>query len=480
MLLPSPESVEEFARERQVLVSQREDLARRRRDIERRERGNRRDMKAAGGVGAIVEESDLHAARKQRDDAWEKVRDSGRAVGKRDAARVDQGIRASDELADRLRREADRVAAVTALRADADLLVEDLAAHESEVKAVEKREREWSMRWRRVWRPMSVQSISNDPESTGAMRDWLRRARDLIAVDERLQQVEGDLETKHAQLSGVRAQLTEALASLGVKVARRDGLERVVVKATQVYQHWLATGERREQIARRLAESETERRREERALAEQQSLLARWESEWRKAMAMLGIAGEIGVEEAVAVLDGLIALSTKNNEARVQRARVRGIEAELDAFQREVQDLASVHRGGLDAMEPLDAAEALIRKYRQTVTLVDTRERVRHEVSEKEQLLCQLQVEQESVTCEFTSLFEMAGVGDVCALEEAELRSQQATALDASVAEIEGELIGAGEGASIADLVGPDVALGNRCGPRSAGRARGRDRDARR
>ena len=203
--VPSLESVRRCEATAADLARQATDLERRRAEIEQAAEQNQARLTQVIGRDDVPSEAGLGRARGQRDAAWRAARtawNDGVAPSDTgpDAARiwaefapettppgdladaVEQATTATDDLADRLRREAGRVAEVA--------LVEDelkrIAANQKEVSANQAALAEnlavFEVAWRELWAPMGITS----PLPPGEMREWRERFTALLARADQL------------------------------------------------------------------------------------------------------------------------------------------------------------------------------------------------------------------------------------------------------------------------------------------------------
>ncbi len=447
LALPTAATVDDFAKELHALSVAEDDVVRRRREVERRARTNRRDLRVAKAGAAVVGEKDLEAARGDRDAAWQRAK-TAKALSKKVIAPVERGMRKSDEIADRLRREADRIAALSSLQAEAESLAAEIGGLDTETAELAARRRDCDRRWRRTSKKLGLE------ESTPAeVRDWLARAAGVKEAEASRQRLAAEHARLAKTMARVRAELAGAARKLGVKVAQRDSLPRLATKAAAALERWRAQAAEGAALERELAALARDCQRERRALAEQQSKIEAWQRQWRRATALLGAGDELGTEEALAVMDGLVALSAKSAAAQSQRLRVAGIETEVAAFEKEVAVLVAEYADDCRAMPATEAAEALIRHYRTAVAQAETRRRLEGEVAERRRALREIELAGEESEKALAQMMARAGVVDAAALEAAEQRSREAIELDMSIEALERELLDAGEGADLDSLV---------------------------
>jgi len=186
--------------------------------------------------GAVPLESDLITARGVRDEVWHLLRrqwDGGEDITAEAAQFQTEGLlpdvfearlATTDELSDRLRREADRVHALASLQVQGEDLERQSSNLTEQLKAcaseTEKLDKDWQSEW------TSCQIVPLTPRE---MRNWLE---DLGKLRERVEQVNLDRQ-KLADLEQVREQqilqLQGELAAHGKKVTTDEELEPLLL-----------------------------------------------------------------------------------------------------------------------------------------------------------------------------------------------------------------------------------------------------------
>jgi uncharacterized protein YhaN len=394
LAVPSAESVARFEAADSARAKKRERIDTRRAEIDREAATVARDLDAMRRAGDVPTEEDLGRARAARDEAWDLVRarlDDARA------AAYEARVREADGVADRLRREAERVARL------ARLLAEEAshAAERDEVRRaladLDAEAGRESERWSALWASCGVSPLS-PPE----MRAWIGRHAQLVEAVEQL----------HAVVADDRSAAAKELEDLAREAKRHAADE-----------------------------------------AEHDRALAAWRDEWREATAPLRLGADPAPEEASAVLDALSDLFARVDAADGERRRVRDLEAEIARVTAEVRDLA--RRGAADLVEkpPLDAGDEIVRRFERARAERSERQRLDEQLEEKRAALA-LQVERaQRAERRLAELVASAGAPDVAALEEAERRSTEVRALRVDLAALEEKLMGQAEGVSIEALV---------------------------
>lgn len=301
--------------------------------------GNLRTLKLAGEPPT---EEDLIAARAYRERGWTLVR-SAWLDGDRDEAAettfdpslplaqaYEKSVLNADGVADRIRREAERVAQKASLLADRKLQEERAEGLSEKIEhLVENRkvpDGEWISRW-------SLTGIV--PMTPREMRSWMsswkdlsRRAADIRKLDTQVSKIGEEIERS-------RNTLLDSLATLGVLVPPEGfSLEMVLLQAEEVVRSAKDLRLRRDGLKKEIeeaikgkAEAEEEERKENEAFSQ-------WEKDWESVVNKLS-AG-LPVSTATAFLDKCLALSKKMEEIEKDKGRIEGMKKDIKEFEEKV------------------------------------------------------------------------------------------------------------------------------------------------
>ncbi len=307
-------------------------------------------------AGTVPTEDDLAQARALRDRLWRLIRrawesnglptpdDVGALLEPRQAAIISPGSMAdaferwesqADSHADRLRREASRVAQHAASLASLLKARQRLEFLEIQEKELLQRAEETRSQWATAWT-----SLGLDPLSPREMRGWLQLRKDLLKQAAELQ----DLRTEQKGLEGKHVlhhqRLSQRLQALGCPSCPPD-------------ESLTSLRDRAEAELKRLAELEIKRNRliesvsklkRQLEAARAQDLvveqrLGTWRSQWAVAVAPLSLAPDVAIEEAAEVVNQATDLQSRIKEARDSQRRIAVLRQEAAQFASEVRSL---------------------------------------------------------------------------------------------------------------------------------------------
>ena len=464
--VPPPESVDRAAEEWASIEKQRERLDDELEALERRRLELDRFIDELQRGGAVPTEEELEGARARRDEVWERVRAALGGRSKENAALAEgyeARVREADALGDRLRREAARVAKLANLLADRGATEKRAAAAVLERARVAGIFKDAAERWIHLWKPCGF-----EPLSPAEMRGWLSRHAALVSLSEQKSAAAHERETFARLIAEHREELEEALSDLGelpegpAKTGRggraREAAGEIELAALIAHADRTAAaleriGQRRIEIEQGLVTLTKERERLARERAEGEEELATWRKAWGKAVAPLGLGEDASAEEATAILDELNELFRKVDEIKKTLVRVEAMERDAGQFEADVEAVAREHAPDLLG-EPADQVAAqIIKRYQQGAADLAERNQLDRELLDKKRRLDEQRQRKLGGEARLDELMRAAAASDLAALEAAERRSQEAEALARGLKEAEEQLVQAGEGAGLKELI---------------------------
>ena len=301
-----------------------------------------RSLEALSLAGAVPTETDLAQARSHREDGWSLIKRAwlGHEDVTGDMASYDPinpfpqsyevAVTGGDEVSDRLRREADRVALkaqhlAAQRRITADL--ETLAIQEAELNT---RGEALRADWVRAWEPGGVM-----PLTPSEMRGWLLRLETLRGHVEQLEEARGKAGDLREKVAGHAGTLKERLRELGVEPpAYLEQLRPILEQADAVVEATEQVKSARDELARLNRERPGAARDADQA----DEAVSTWRREWTDALQPLGLAGDTGPTVAQTVLEAWLELFRKlDDEAELAR-RVYGIDKDIEEYEAEVRE----------------------------------------------------------------------------------------------------------------------------------------------
>ncbi len=410
-------------------------------------------------AGTVPTEEELTRVRSEREQAWqllrrqwidgEDVKTEAQAIdGKRalpDA--FEHRMTGADKLADRLRREAERVHTQASLLAElkngthhAEEIAEQLGQCEAKKKQID-------TDWETLWAPCEIQ-----PHTPREMRAWLdtvEKLRDrVVELNMRRQQI-NDLEqtrTTHIQA------LTQQLQSLGKNAPDTSSLEAILLESEKVTEELEGIHRQRETLDN---EIKTLEQTQESVHAEGQtakSALDEWDRQWGKVVEGVGLEGDILPSEAAEMIDTLRELFAKKSETEKLHIRIQAIDEDANSFNALVSNMVAnvaSELGNLSAEESVTRLNTMLSGSR---TSLSRRQQIQEQLQQARQDIKDSEATIQAMTTRVDALCVEAHCDNHTELEEAERKSADHRRKKEEIASLEQVILDSGEGISLPDL----------------------------
>ena len=410
---------------------------------------------------AVPTEEALKDARTRRDaafgllrDKWEKGRDVAEAtrelLGK--GKLIDlypKSVEEADELADRLRSEADRVAELAQLLEQRQRLAADDAANGTAVLQHETTAKELDEEWRETWR-----HVPAAPPKIDDARAWREDFDRLVGRWAELAEAQEQQEELEAWIATQLAGLRSATASLDPAAPPAAGLAAAVSAAEKLRQRVEKDERVRADHARETRATEQAIRASEAEIQDVEGEIHAWKTRWDEAVRGLVHGGTSAPDDALVAVDGIDKALRALDEADGYHARISAIGRDADSFRVDVRLLAerladpTVLEDGEEAVwvEGIHRRLAAVLKEdegrRQALKL---RDRLKDDVARAAEAVS-------SARLTLAGLRDEAQCGTDGDLALAEQRSADLRAGQADLARIEKDLVRSGDGQTIAAL----------------------------
>jgi uncharacterized protein YhaN len=300
-------------------------------------------------VGEIPTETELQNARERREQGWQLLRREwidGEDVAAESASYSDgqplpdvfeAEVAGADEIADRLRRESQRVHEQAAAQARLEACRQRHADAEAALQAVaEKRlvlERSWTDAWKATGlSPLPPREMSAWLAKASLLRDKAGRGGELRGKADALQR---NRETQRRNLRGALA----ACAQTQPEAVEQCELRPLLDHAESCLDSLEQTARRRAALEDSVAELEESQRQLEGEVAHAEAELASWSSDWTRLMQELGRGQQASPGEVSDYLQAISDVLNLVDEAKELRLRTDGIDHEAQDFERDVNAL---------------------------------------------------------------------------------------------------------------------------------------------
>ena len=299
----------------------------------------------------VPTEADLLDARRKRDRGWRIVRThlAGKnpTDGRTDAFVSDfppaadlqeayeRSVRDADDMADRLRREADRVAKKSSLLAEKKMRDALLTAAGRRIQVGESELADLHRAWRSVWQPAGI-----TPNTPREMRIWAGTMGDLAQETTRLNESRMVIENLAAERDRSIAALRTHLDAMGQPpVSEKEALSDILARCERYADRVEKKRLEKDQVNREATERDEERRLAESRSRKAKEDLEKWQAQWQAAVSPLGLPRDATPAQAVAVVEDLKSLFDKLKEADILEKRIHGIDRDAIDFTAGVDNL---------------------------------------------------------------------------------------------------------------------------------------------
>ena len=388
--------------------------------------------------GEVPTEEDLAAARQVRDLGWRLVLEGWREGSPNPqrlaeflahfpatpdlAQAFPRSIEAADEISDRLRREASRVAQRAGLVAERHALERErgrvaerlaLAAAEREKIAAE---------WKACWRPAGM-----EPLSPQGMQAWILQQRNLMQQAEAVRSQQDAVEQIVSRIQTLRSELAQCLddlnrpdATCGAGVPPAQNAAETAASQDNTLHAWLqraetaldrfaAAADRREKLHRELQKLEngwnTAQAKAERAEAD----LNTWRRQWAMAIEPLGLGPDTLPEMADHVLAQTTEIFARRGKAQDLCDRIEGMTRESEDFRHLVEDLAQQTAADLAGLSFEQVAEQLLARLQKASRDRQKRDDLKQQARRYEEERATARQETEGLTARLDTMCQEAG-----------------------------------------------------------------------
>jgi len=310
--------------------------------------------------GEVPTEQELDKSRKKRQDGWRLLRRQwvdGDDVSK-EAEEYEPGqpihdayekkVEQADTIADRLRREARRVAKMASLRAKIESLEEtsqNIVQHKVELAA---REEETQAKWLAEWEPTKI-----TPRTPKEMLSWLPDIDKLQFKVKEHSRKEREASGKDKIRQQYRKTLIAELKSLG-ESEEYSGLELtpIMVFAEKILDDIRFHNTEFEKLTDKLASVQSELNKFQSEQEEAERAKIEWQVEWDKALTGLKLEDQISPSEALDLLEAIGDCFDKLEKVREFQSRMDGMDRDVEKFNADVQSLLKQTALSLENIPP--------------------------------------------------------------------------------------------------------------------------------
>ena len=418
--------------------------------------------------GEVPTETELEQVRRSRDGQWHRIRkhwleskeiplEKGSLTETIHLSDVyESQIKMADHLADRLRREADRVHKFAALKADHLANREAMEATHKNLENLNAESEIISKKWKALWEPCCI--VPLPPKE---MRGWSDKFEKIRSDAMELNKLDGEINS----IKKGRETLRQGLITAAINFENTQPFQDETLEPVLVFSETLLENlDRKKNERRKLLEKQRDlqddlksaRQHEETAREESTD----WEKRWRESAALLNNTPNgldetrpiILPEEANDILESIQSCFLKLKETDEKQKRIAGIDRDAKAFVQEVQELVKKVAPDLGNFQPEHAVQELQNLLKQNLEQKTLLQKYTREIEEAEEDNNKAKLAIHTAALEMAELRRIAGCKDSDDLEEAERLAREHGDIHGKCRETETALLSGAGGLSISQL----------------------------
>ncbi|MBW7990821.1 MAG: AAA family ATPase [Planctomycetes bacterium] len=366
LALPLLETVRRFETDYGELSKERQQLKKDRHKAEAEMKAAKTDNKEVAYGGEVPAEQDLEQSRKKRQDGWQLLRRKwidGEDISK-EAEEYEPGqavhdvyekdVEQADSIADRLRREAGRVAKAASLRAMIESLEETIQEIIQQEEEAATREEDIAAKWQAEWESTQIK-----PLSPKEMLAWLTDIDKLRFKVTEILNKESEASDKNKMRQKNSNSLINELKALGENEEfPGQELATVLVFAESILDDIAHQKAEREKLSDKQGLARTALDKAQKEQEEAENAKVEWQEKWNKALAGLGLTEQVlpSPSEALDLLETIGDCIDKLEKAKGFQSRINGIDRDVDKFSSDVLTLLEQAAPDLKNLSPDQAA----------------------------------------------------------------------------------------------------------------------------
>lgn len=397
----------------------------------------------------VPTEADLYQAREKREQSWQFIRKADFPLPNDVAETYESEVQQADTIADRLRREADKVVKKAGLLAERETLKNKFMRSKKQAEKAGEAFNGLKKEWLDIWEPLGI-----SPKSPREMRAWVQKQMNLATQVSAIREQHIKAENLKTQIDTFRRELINCLEKLDEFTAgEEETLTHLLEKSRQIAERMDKLRASRDKFSSELEQRDVELRERQTRAENINEELSRWRSQWAGAVETLGLDADATPGQANAVTDDLKTLFVKLKEANHYRLRIEGIDRDAAEFDEKVMQFAE-H----------DAPDLLKLPTDQIVTELNARlTRARAAKTQWQNLEKQRQKEEKQLRTaknkiakihgELTAMCEEAGCESYESLPAAEEHSARRKEIQVRLEEMENELRKLSAGATLDQFI---------------------------
>lgn len=414
----------------------------------------------------VPTEGNLNIARRRRDEGWVLVRRAWRdgepvddeirmflesvGKGREDlAAGFEQTIEQADDIADRLRREASRVATLSELQAQREACEERITRLTEHLGETKSRRQILLQEWSRVWERAGIA-----PLLPREMLAWTRQYSQLAQQAKNVRLLYNDIQRLKQRLVEQWDKLSNEIEGISHEsIDSNISLVALINKAELLLSSIGKVAESRKELARDLERLEGELDRGRQAAAKSQRDHDEWQNQWADATRGLPLKPGHGPAEATVLLDLVASFSQQIRDASSLRTRIGQIDQSNAQFVTYISDLTARLSTDLTSLPADQAAAELYARFQRATKADGQRDILKDQLDSERESLRNAATTIDDMQRELSALCAEAQCSSADQLPETERRSEEKQRTDSEIESTEAQLRSLSAGQSLSDFV---------------------------
>lgn len=411
--------------------------------------------------GAVPTEEELFTAREKRDYGWKIIRREW--LDKEDVTKdkiafdpendlpeaYEKSVAEADQVGDRLRREADRVASQASILSEKSKKADSLKALVEEMEDLKSELSELEQEWQRAWAASGI-----EPLAPREMRSWATKQNNIVKQSEDVRQKRQEVESLRGTIEKHKSQLGDALQELGEPHPdSKVTLEMLLDRCDEVIDAIEELSTQRKTLENKIQEINVKIDEAEQESKSASGNLREWQTQWGAAMKIIGLTGKALPSEAHSTMDKIGELSQKLAEAKNLKRRIDLINRDAKKL---MEDIAALTEHIAPDLKKLPGEQAVVELHaRLSRAQSDSAvvEELKDQIKEQEREIREAEGVIELMEERLATMCEQACCLEYIELEAIEIRSTEYKKLKENLEMIEAQLLEQSAGETVEELV---------------------------
>ncbi len=411
--------------------------------------------------GAVPTESDLEQKRGERDHEWQQLRShwleskpqpvADMPDGVKDQRKADDFellIREADDLADRLRREAERVnrqATLIGLQEQTRQALADITNKRQQIEGDLAGEKN---NWQELWQPLGI-----DPLPPREMRSWIDRQARIIQQYAQLTSDHEHEKELRERITALKTSLQAALQDLNLIIDMNGTLDAILECAESELKNREENRQRHQGLMRNCETHKLELESTRETIRQCEEKVMQWRQEWQVVLKWLPYGEDATVDEVMAGIAELRELCGKNDDAGEQRKRKLGIQRDADDFIADVKKAAATLAPEINSNDCEVIVPELYEKLNTAIEIRARRKELQKQIADIERDISRDEhlIQEDEAT--LNRLCQLAGTADPLQLAVVEHRAAARQEHQKRIKELEQLLIHESGGLTLSEFI---------------------------